>query len=523
MPDRQPKRADSRQATAIYARYSSHNQDDGTSIDVQIDACQRAAGVPCVQYVDRAVSGTTMIRESFSRLLEDCERGLIKTVYVYKWDRFGRSARAHAVIADLEELNVQVISATEGYEPLSRGIQLVVAEDFSRKLSERIRAAKKLRFQQGGWHGGVPPFGYRVVGEHGKKRLEADWGGDAETVRWLFNEYVMDNFGYRQLARQLESRGVKPRRAKFWTGGTVRMMLSNPLYVGRPARVATANPIHRYRARACLSEEHLETRVDESLRIVSDETFRQVRDKQRTRKSLRPIGQNATRKFTKLMTCGCCGSTVVRTARGMCKDRDWYYTCGLRIRIRRNLCSNSSYLNEVDLVARVQLAVQDLLKDEAEIVALAAATAKHDVAHDRRRVVELEKSLAAIDVELKRLATKLLDDDLNDKAVKRLLSSQVAERTAARDQLQAEADRLAESTDESVERVERAVRQVFEEARQSFASIASDSEYNQFVRQLFGPIELMQDGSIRPKAGGDLPTSENLAEAVQYRLLDRKH
>jgi len=33
-----------------------------------------------------------------------------------------------AVVADLEDLGVTVISATEGHDPLGRGIQLVVAE-----------------------------------------------------------------------------------------------------------------------------------------------------------------------------------------------------------------------------------------------------------------------------------------------------------------------------------------------------------------------------------------------------------
>jgi hypothetical protein len=45
------------------------------------------------------------------------------------------------VLADLEDWGVKVISATEGDEPLRGGIQLVVAEDYSRKLAERVCAA----------------------------------------------------------------------------------------------------------------------------------------------------------------------------------------------------------------------------------------------------------------------------------------------------------------------------------------------------------------------------------------------
>lgn len=104
--------------TAIYARYSSHNQDDNTSIDVQLEACKRAAGGPCRECIDRAVTGTTMFREAFDRLMADCQAGVVDTIFVYNWDRFDRSARAHMVVADLEEMGVRVVSATEGEEPL---------------------------------------------------------------------------------------------------------------------------------------------------------------------------------------------------------------------------------------------------------------------------------------------------------------------------------------------------------------------------------------------------------------------
>ena len=230
---------------AVYARYSSHSQDDGTSIEVQLDHCRRAAGGACREYVDRAVSGTTMSREAFDRLIGDCEAGLIDTLYIYKWDRFGRSARAHAVIADLEDMGVTVISATEGRDPLGRGIQLVVAEDFSRKLSERVTEAKRRRFTEGRWNGGTPLYGYRVEG----KRLVPDRDGEADVVVSIFETYLHDCIGFKQIARQLNARGVKPRRAKHWTGGSIRTMLSNSTYAGRPAYTGRSSPRRKHRSR----------------------------------------------------------------------------------------------------------------------------------------------------------------------------------------------------------------------------------------------------------------------------------
>ncbi|HET6495255.1 MAG TPA: recombinase family protein, partial [Thermoleophilia bacterium] len=110
---------------AIYARYSSHVQDRGTSIDVQLESCRRLAGADAATYIDRAVTGTTMEREAFGRMMADAAVGRIHVLYVYRFDRFGRDAEAHRYIKMLESAGVRVVSTTEGEDPLTRGIHLV--------------------------------------------------------------------------------------------------------------------------------------------------------------------------------------------------------------------------------------------------------------------------------------------------------------------------------------------------------------------------------------------------------------
>src|ERR1700677_1232467 len=120
-------------ADALYAHYSSHQQDDGTSIEVQIESCERAAGGPLLHYIDRAKTGrTTGGRSELLRLIRDAEEGKIGRLFVYKFDRLGRAAETHVLIEDLETCGVEVASATEGTNSLARGVQLVVAADFSR-------------------------------------------------------------------------------------------------------------------------------------------------------------------------------------------------------------------------------------------------------------------------------------------------------------------------------------------------------------------------------------------------------
>ena len=501
--------------TAIYARYSSHNQDDGTSIEVQLDHCRRAADEDCREYIDRAVSGTTMSRKAFDRLIADCEAGLIDTLYIYKWDRFGRSARAHAVVADLEDMGVTVISATEGHDPLGRGIQLVVAEDFSRKLSERVTEAKRRRFNEGRWNGGTPLFGYRVDA----KCLVPDRGGQADVVVSIFETYLHDSIGFKQIARQLNARGIKPRRAKHWTGGSIRTMLSNSTYAGRPCYNGKVNSKKKHLSRFHRQGENRLERQDEALRVVSNKVFNAVQAKMKGRKSFRPTGQNRTRKFSRLITCGVCGATFIRRYKAGGEEHA-AWRCGTRVRIDKQLCSNHHALNEERLMGLIDTTVRHVIRDAQSIVDEAVAEASKLVGSNRAELRRARDRIAAIDADLDRLAHRLIDPDLTEPATKRLLSKQVAEKSGERERLRARQAELADDANDNTDRLAGAVRQAVTEMKQSLARVTSDSELNQFVRDFVGEIVVEGDGSIRPKEA-PVPGGQ-MAEAVQYRRLDRK-
>jgi DNA invertase Pin-like site-specific DNA recombinase len=170
---------DSGKHDALYARYSSHSQDDSTSIAVQIESCERMAGRKLVHFIDQAKTGrTTGGRTELLRLIQEAEAGRIGKLYVYKFDRLGRAAETHVLVEDLERCGVEVVSVTEGTNALARGVQLVVAADYSRVLAERTRAGLIQRHKEGCWTGGPAPYGYQVIAApDGKKKLGDSAGG----------------------------------------------------------------------------------------------------------------------------------------------------------------------------------------------------------------------------------------------------------------------------------------------------------------------------------------------------------
>ena len=73
---------------ALYARYSSDAQNDGNSIEAQVNAitdyAQREDIVVVEQYKDMAKSGTTADRPEFQRMMKDAEQKRFQIVLIHK-------------------------------------------------------------------------------------------------------------------------------------------------------------------------------------------------------------------------------------------------------------------------------------------------------------------------------------------------------------------------------------------------------------------------------------------------------
>jgi Asp-tRNA(Asn)/Glu-tRNA(Gln) amidotransferase B subunit len=185
----------------------------------------------------------------------------------------------------------------------------------------------------------------------------------------------------------------------------------------------------------------------------------------------------------------------VRT--GHSNYRFHYWTCGLRQRQDSAKCHSSVYLNEETLVQSIQQGMSTVFDDEAAIIDEAIARASAMASAHEYRVTEVNKQIAACEAELNRLATRLVDGDLSDPAVKRLLSSKVGEKTDELDRLVGLRKEISSEQD-SEKSIAAAVRQTFDQAKQAISSITTDSEFNQFVHDFVGPITVYPGGKIEP-------------------------
>ncbi len=492
---------------AIYARYSSHAQDDSTSIEVQIESCERAAGGKCEHYIDRAKTGRAMGgRLELLRLLADAEAGKIGRVFVYKFDRLGRAAETHVIAQQLDDAGVALVSATEGTNTLARGIQLVVADDYSRQLAERTRAGLVKRAEQGGFTGGVVPFGYHATERNGRRVLEVD-PAEAEIVRDVVGQYLRESVGFKILARRMRERGIPSRRQNDngkrrslgWSYTSVRAMLVNPMYTGRVRFNRRKMRLDRARGKRVPQfkpeAEHVE-RQDESLRIIDDATFEAIQQRMSKRTTGVHRSPHGLAPFTGLVYCEC-GAKCHRVKSANAKGVYHYYLCSRKMRYDECPCGGHRVREDM-LLGMVQDRFARVFRHRDRIIERALGIATAATQQNRTDAERIKAELLELDAEQDRRGELLMDRALPE-AAKTVIGRQMADAEQRRQMLLASLDRLREQANADTEGLAATIRQVFDEARDRLATATTPEEMNRLFDEFIGPVTVNADGGLAQK------------------------
>ena len=152
---------------AIYTRVSTEEQGrEGASLGVQLQTCRQHAagqGWVVIDELQDVQSGLDNERVAYQRALDLARSRSIDVVLVWRLDRFGRDdAEALPRLREFARLQVRVVSATEGEQSaFLQKLMFLLANEESRRTSERVRPAMRKRVEEGLWMG-KPPFGYRM-------------------------------------------------------------------------------------------------------------------------------------------------------------------------------------------------------------------------------------------------------------------------------------------------------------------------------------------------------------------------
>ena len=329
-------------------------------------------------YKDNGVTGTTFNRDGFREMLDDMKAGKFNCIVVKDVSRFGRNhiEAAYYLYKVFPEYNIRFISINDEYdssvtdettESLIIPIKNLINENYSRDISKKVAAAKKLNIEKGLFMQKFTPFGYKKDPDK-KGHLIID-----EDVSWIV-VYIFDFFlnstqSLIEIARKLNKENIiSPAKYKYdlglskakkwenamWTSESVRNILMNPIYTG-------CMVMGKHGSTMCerITKDKSEWKFIPNMHdaIISEEKFKKV-------ESLLNVGGKVSTKYPKAqntrklmlfskMYCGFCGTKLTfhyeKNSAGQLLYPSYY--CPTRYRGKVDACpGNRIYQNVLEKI-----------------------------------------------------------------------------------------------------------------------------------------------------------------------------
>jgi site-specific DNA recombinase len=399
---------------AIYARYSSDEQRP-ESIEDQILKCRRycdAMNWDVVSvYSDAAITGATIMRPQYQRLLQDAESGIFDIVVVEAVDRLSRRLADLANFHDIVDYRKVKLYATDRGE--INGLMVGLLGAMAQAFLEDLRAKTKRGLTGkiiAGLSAGSIGYGYKVDPEtKGKRIIIAE---EAEVVRRIFEEYA-NGASPRAIAAKLNAEGVPGPSDRHWIDTTIRGqvdrgtgILNNVLYIGRIVwnRVSyTRSPKTGKRLARRNPQEEWEEALDDSLRIVDDALWQQVKEQQNVVRTV--MGRDnmgvalnrvhrAQHLLSGLIFCGECASPFAM------RDAKVYGCSNFR---SKGMCTQSVKVKREDLEGIVGDAIRNEWMNDDFL-----ASARTELLAERLRLLgSADGETAKLNVALKRTEAQI--------------------------------------------------------------------------------------------------------------------
>ncbi len=315
------KMQETKKRVAAYCRVSTDNEDQANSFESQQRYFRRyiehnPEWELYAIFADEGISGTnTKKRKEFNRMIERAKSGDFDLIVTKEISRFARNTLDSIFYTrDLKKHGVGVIflndniNTLDGDAELRLAIMSSIAQEESRKTSERVKWGQKRRMEQGVVFG-RSMLGYDV--KNGKMTINEE---GARIVRLIFHKFVDEGKGTHVIARELREEGIEPMRVKEWQNTVILRVIRNEKYCGDLVQKKTYTPDF-------LSHEKKYNRGQEEFVILKDHhepiISRELFDKANRILDAKSLSQEGKAKhsnrypFSGKIKCGRCGASYV--------------------------------------------------------------------------------------------------------------------------------------------------------------------------------------------------------------------
>lgn len=494
---------------------SSDSQDQ--SIPAQRDELTKHAksyGYTIVhEYVDSAISGdATERRDAFLQMRDDAAGGGFDCILAWDQDRFGRFDVLDAGywIYPFRQAGVRLETICQGridwedlVGQLVYSIHQVGKAQYLRDLSQntvrgQLAAAKAGRAGTGG----KAPYGYRSRGS-----VVEIIENEAETVRWIFDEYLKPGSSVRAIACQLNERKIPgPRAPKKWKQETVRGILGRRKYCGtfvygeRSSGKYFSGRQGEMIPRRKTDPISLSDPVvipDAFAAIIDQDTFDQVQRKlDSRRKNTRPKKAHCY-PLGGLLRCGDCGGTLGGNRPG--RKRLPHYMCRTYLQGGSSACWHNT-VKEAPLLDCITAKIkEEYCSPEARARLREAIKAEQQrSATPQADAARLRKQIEALDVKIEQGTERVFDapQELVPSLYKKLEAFK-SDRERLKAELQALTARKTRSDEDQALELERAMAAL--DSLETVFEKAEPAEVQELLHSLISRIELHFEHGTRGK------------------------
>lgn len=421
-----------RKIIAIYCRVSTDEQAEfGYSIDEQKrlleEWCKANDYIIYKCYSDRGISGKNIKdRPALKELLSDAKEGKFDMVISWKINRVSRKLEDVLKIVNLlEKNNITFKSYSEPFEtdtPAGRmqfQMMALIGEFERGTIAQNVKMGMIAKAKSGNWCGGRV-LGYDLVPNNspeeekkGKNKLEIN-EKEAEIVRFIFNEYSKGK-GYKAITNKMNKLGYKTKKGNNFSVGSIRDILTNPVYIGEI----------RYNVRQNWSEKRRRNINPNPIRvkgkheaIIDRELWDKVQLILESKKGKPSRIYDGEYPLTGILRCPKCGAGMVisRTTNTLAdgtKKRIAYYCCGNWKNKGTSVC-NSNTIRVDKANEYVFKKIEELVSNEAMIKAVVKninKERKDKVKPAKRLLGDIDKELEKLD-KRKRKIFEAYEDDI---------------------------------------------------------------------------------------------------------------
>ena len=480
---KQSKSRIARENTAIlYERLSRDDNLEGDSYSIQnqkkllTKIVKEKGYTNLVHFYDDGISGVTMNRPEFQRMLSLLEQDKASAVFVKDLSRLGRNYIEVGKLMEefFPEHDIRFVSVSdnidtdEGENELAP-IKNLFNEWYSRDISKKRRISNKIK-GNAGEPMGQPPYGYRKDPDNPKRWIIDE---DAAVVVRRIYRMSLDGYGVEQIADALSKDGILtprfywqqkgiPRPGKapkydpcHWNSSTITRILTLQEYCGDVLNFKTYSKSYKNKRRLENDRENWAIFLDVHEPIIQRSAWEKIQEK-RGKIRKRRTHEGEKHMFSGLLVCADCGNNLhFHFNQG--NPEITYFNCS-NYKGNRGTCTSTHYIRadflEQVILAEIRRLTKFVSHYEKEFAKLMMGFSQKAAADEVRTTLRELDTAIYRDKELDSLFERLYEDNvagkITDERFARMSSKYEAEQKELRDKIKALQDAVERTKSKAV-------------------------------------------------------------------------